>query len=163
MSLPFTTHDIALDIEVNYTEDCSNLSTMSCAVCIVEDDFHDRFSAVRRCVAGTMRCHDHTMQCANCKQEVDTDAQLLCFACSDSGQGSVCHEKLTSKPKTYFKKCYFEKYKPDSVWGCGCVKCMETTAQFYLARAIEEGYASSLASPLASPTKSEGMVVAFAS
>jgi hypothetical protein len=75
----------------------------------------------------------------------------------------VCHEKLTSKPKTYFKKCYFEKYKPDSVWGCGCVKCMETTAQFYLARAIEEGYASSLASPLASPTKSEGMVVAFAS
>ena len=162
MSLPFTKHDIALNIQGSH-EDCSHLSTMSCAICIVEDDFHDRFSAVRRCVAGTMRCQEHKMQCANCKQEVDTDAQLLCFACSDSGQGSVFHEKLTKKPTPFFKKCYFAKNKEDSIWACGCAKCMEITAQFYLARAIEEGYASSLASPKTPKSDEERTFMAFGS
>lgn len=160
MALPLTTHDLTLDIE---PEDLSKLNTMSCAVCIVEDQFHDQFSVVRRCVAGTMRCHDHKMKCANCKDEVDTDAQLLCFACGDSGQGSIYHDRLTT-PKEQ-TKCFFDKNRPDSVWGCGCAKCVEATAQFYLARAIEEGYASSLASPLASPRtpKSDITITAFGS
>jgi len=141
MALPLTTHDL-VSIE---PQDLRNLSTMSCAICVVEDDFHDRFSVVRRSVIGTMRCQEHTMQCANCKEKVDTDAQLLCFACSDSGQGSVFHERLTTSK---VEKCFFENNKPDSVWGCGCTKCMETTATFYYARAAEEGCS---VTPLGSP------------
>jgi len=143
MSLPFTKQDIAV-VE-------APLSTMSCAVCIVEEEFH--MFSVRRCVVGTMRCHDHRMQCANCKQEVDTDAQLLCFACSDSGQGAVFHEKLSQKSEKPEKPEKPEKSEKcclnifiNTDWGCGCSKCMENTAQFYVARAIEEGYASSLSS-----------------
>lgn len=141
MALPITTHDLMIIGK----EDLTNLSNMSCAVCIVEDEFHGIFSVVRRSIIGTMRCHTHKMKCANCKQEVDTDAQLLCFACSDSGQASVFHERLTtSKGET----CSVEKI--NSVLGCGCAKCVENTLQFYLARAVEEGYASSV-SPLGSP------------
>jgi hypothetical protein len=145
MSLPLTTKDIHTNVQ-----DPCKLSMMSCAVCIVEDEFHDSFSVVRRCVVGTMRCEYHRMKCANCKDEVQADAQLLCFACGDSSQGSVYHERLTTRPAVQ-EKCHFDKTTPDSLWGCGCSKCMENTAQFYLARAIEEGYASSLSSPMASP------------
>lgn len=150
MSLPFTKQDIAVSE--------APLSMMSCAVCIVEEEFH-MFSVVRRCVVGTMRCNDHHMQCANCKQEVDTDAQLLCFACSDSGQGAVFHEKLSQKLSQEKAEKPEKPEKPEKCclnifintdWGCGCSKCMENTAQFYVTRAIEEGYASSL-SPSLSP------------
>ena len=155
MALPLTTHDLSINIGPQDYK----LSTMTCAVCIVEDEYHDQFSVVRRCVSGTMRCKEHTMQCANCKQEVNTDAQLLCFSCSDSGQASVFHERLTRSVQG--EKCFFDKNKADSVWGCGCGKCMENTLQFYLARALEEGYASSLSSPLASPSPKSGVVIAF--
>jgi hypothetical protein len=155
MALPLTSHDLAINVE---PQDLSQLNKMSCAVCIVEDDYHDSFSIVRRCVGGTMRCYEHTMKCANCKKEVDTDAQLLCFACSDSSQASVFHERL-SKPAVQ-EKCYFDKKNEESVWGCGCAKCVENTLHFYLARAVEEGYASSINSPVASPipSKSEDKV-----
>ena len=154
MALPFTKQEAAA---LTFKPEDYNLSNMTCAVCIVEDEDHDRFSVVRRCVAGTMRCNDHTMQCANCKQEVNTDAELLCFACSDSGQGSIYHERLVKAPTK--EVCFFEKATVIGVWGCACAKCMDNTLQFYLARAIEEGYASSLSSPLASPrTKSDDNV-----
>lgn len=152
MALPLTRHDLS----INIAPEDYKLSNMSCAICIVEDEYQDQFSVVRRCVVGTMRCHNHTMKCANCKQEVDADAQLLCFACSDSGQASVFHERLTRSVQG--EKCFFDA---KGVWGCGCGKCIENTLQFYLARAIEEGYASSLSSPLASPTSPKP--VAFAS
>ena len=145
MALPFTKQDAELCLQETLP-----MNNMSCAICIVEDEFHDRFSVVRRCVIGTMRCKEHTMQCANCKQEVDTDAQLLCFACSDSGQAAVFHERLTTSK---IEKCFFDKNKPEGVWGCGCSKCMETTAAFYYARAAEEGCASS---PMASPRTPKG-------
>lgn len=154
MALPLTRHDLSIDIDPKDYK----LSTMTCAVCIVEDEYHDQFSVVRRCLVGTMRCHDHTMKCANCKQEVNTDAQLLCFSCSDSGQGSVFHERLATPVKS--EKCFFDK---KGVWGCGCGKCMENTLQFYLARAIEEGYASSLASPKTPKSGEERTIMAFGS
>jgi hypothetical protein len=147
MTLPLTKKDLETFLDIPTSKE--ELSNMSCAICIVHDNFHDIFSDVKRCINGTMRCQEHKMQCANCKQEVDSDAQLLCFGCSDSGAGAIYNEILLSKKEE--KKCMLGLKNSEftDAWGCGCPKCMRETAQFYVARAVEEGYASSLSSPRA--------------
>ena len=120
-------------------------SPITCAICIIQDEIHDMMSRVRHSVYGTMRCHQHTLECASCHGEVETDAQLLCLGCSDSGAGAVYHEILMSRPPT--RMCRYDfvaapARQSQSAWACGCPRCMQQTAQFFLARCLEEGFAS---------------------
>ena len=142
--LPITKKDLDICLDIPTTP-IDSLSNMSCAICMVHDKFHDMFSSVKRCINGTMRCEEHRMQCANCKKEVDSDAQLLCFGCSDSGSGAIYNEILLKKRER--TACILEKSCLTDAWGCGCPKCMYETAQFYVSRAVEEGYGSSVSSP----------------
>jgi hypothetical protein len=116
-------------------------ANIPCAICIIQDEIHDMLSTVRYAIYGTMRCHHHTLQCASCHGEVETDTQLLCEGCSYSGVGAVYSEILLSSPPP--RMCLFEfvENRNEHVsWACGCPTCMQETAQFYLARSIEEGY-----------------------
>ncbi len=128
-------------------------SRIPCAICIVQDEIHDMMSRVRRSAYGTMRCHQHTLQCASCHGEVETDAQLLCLGCSDSGAGAVYHEILFSRPPTRMCRYEFVASSMNDTWACGCPRCMQQTAQFFLARCLEEGLSSHSAPP--SPTDDE--------
>jgi len=127
MALPFTTQDIEIKEPL--------LDTISCAICIVKEHYHI-FSNVKLSLKGTMRCQEHTMQCANCEDHVETDAHLLCTRCCDSGQGATFHEILANA-----------EHRPCCNGGCCCAKCIEETATFYLTRAVEEGCAQSPKSP----------------
>lgn len=125
-------------------------SPIPCAICIVQDEIHDMMSRVRRSIYGTMRCHQHALECASCHGEVETDAQLLCLGCSDSGAGAVYHEILMSTPPA--RMCRYEFVaalagQSQSTWACGCPRCMQQTAQFFIARCIEEGLSSHSAPP----------------
>lgn len=113
---------------------------MPCAICIIQDEIHDMMSRVRRSVHGTMRCQFHTLQCANCQGEVDVDAHLLCPGCSDSGTGAMYQDILLSSPPR--RMCLFDFTTPNTTWTCGCPRCMQDTAQFFIARGVEEGFGS---------------------
>jgi hypothetical protein len=158
MALPLTNTD-AICLRINEFKDIKKISKMSCAICLVKDKHHDMFSDVKRCVSGTMRCEEHTMQCANCCQSVDSDAQLICSSCFQTGHGTIFNEILFSSPTQ--KPCLFATFKDNVSLACGCAKCMSETAEFYSIRAIEEGYASSLSSPTLSDDDASGIRMAF--
>ncbi len=158
MALPLTNTD-AICLRINEFKDIKKISKMSCAICLVKDKHHDMFSDVKRCVSGTMRCEEHTMQCANCCQTVDSDAQLICSSCFQTGHGTMFNEILFSSPKK--KPCLFATFKDNVSLACGCAKCMSETAEFYSIRAIEEGYASSLSSPTLSDDDASGIRMGF--
>ena len=118
-------------------------SPISCAVCIVKDSHHDMFSTVSRASSGTMRCRDHKMQCANCSVAVHSDTHLLCEGCSSSGAAQHFQEALFKRPTTDFSAtCLYDTIKTSAVkkMACGCARCMEETAEYYKARALEEGF-----------------------
>lgn len=118
-------------------------SNLSCAVCIVKDSHHDMFSTVSRASSGTMRCRDHHMQCANCSITVQSDTHLLCEGCSCSGAAQEFQEALFKRPTTDFSAtCLYDTIKVSAVKkiACGCARCMQETAEYYKARALEEGF-----------------------
>ena len=154
MALPLTNSDV-IYLRITEKQKCK----MSCAICLVKDKHHDMFSDVKRCIRGTMRCEEHTMQCANCGHDVDSDAQLVCVSCFQRGHGTIFNEILFSSPKK--KTCLFTVYNNTETLACGCVKCMTKTAEFYSIRAIEEGYASSLSSPTLSDDDASGIRMSF--
>lgn len=161
MSLPLTNND-AISIKIKHAENTENTSDeykMSCAICLVKDTYHDMFSDVKRCVRGTMRCKEHAAQCANCQQMVDSDAQLICTACIQAGQGGIFNEILLKAPRP--KPCLFTTFTDNHTLACGCPKCMYETAQFYTIRAIEEGYSSSLSSPTVSDEDTTAIRMSF--
>lgn len=134
--------------------------SIPCAICIVHDDIHDMMSRVRRSVYGTMRCYQHTLECANCHGEVETDAQLLCSGCSDSVAGAMYQEILLSTPEARMCLYDFVSNPTNASWICGCPRCMQQTAQFFIARSIEEGCAS-LSSPPLSPNGDDEEHISF--
>lgn len=148
-SLPaFEPEEMSLDVRQEALS-----SHIPCAICIVQDEIHDMMSRVRRSIYGTMRCHQHTLECASCHGEVETDAQLLCLGCSDSGAGAIYHEILFSRPPTRMCRYEFVTAQSQSTWACGCPRCMQQTAQFFVARCLEEGLSSHSAPP--SPSASD--------
>jgi len=136
-SPPFEPEMLSLDVRPEIST-----SAIPCAICIIQDEIHDMMSRVRHSVYGTMRCHQHTLECASCHGEVETDAQLLCLGCSDSGAGAVYHEILLSTPPSRMCRYEFVTGQSQSSWACGCPRCMQQTAQFFIARCLEEGFAS---------------------
>lgn len=159
MSLPLTNNDsIAIKIQHAKENTCDEYK-MSCAICLVKDKHHDMFSDVKRCVRGTMRCKEHAGQCANCQQNVDSDAQLICSSCTQAGQGGIFNEILLKAPKV--RPCLFSIFTHNHTLACGCPKCMHETAQFYAIRAIEEGYSSSLSSPTVSDDDTTAIRMSF--
>ena len=127
---------------------------MPCAICIIQDEIHDMMSRVRRSVYGTMRCESHALECANCQGQVERDTQLLCLGCSYSGAGAVYQEILLSSPPR--RMCLFDFTTPNATWTCGCPRCMQETAQFFITRGVEEGFGSLSRSnsPTPSPAQS---------
>jgi hypothetical protein len=101
----------------------------------------------------------YTGKCASCHGEVETDAQLLCLGCSDSDAGAIYHEILFSRPPTRMCRYEFVASSMSDIWACGCPRCMQQTAQFFLARCLEEGLSSHSAPP--SPSASDEEHLSF--
>lgn len=122
---------------------------VGCVVCLAQDYFQDNRGGIRRASHGTIRCRDHTAQCAYCRSPECSDTFLLCERCSYSGAGSVTQAILGSSTKV----CSYDTLDitPSDGWACGCQRCIQTTTSFYVLRALEEGFAQSPASPLDSP------------